>query len=284
VATPAEKGDALQQAVSWLERHILSTSPALKEKTFLFQEKRIVCVGGVHHEIDIFVTVDLANGYRAIYIFECKNWKKAVGKNEVIAFSEKVDAVQAAHGYFVATSFSRDAEAQARKDPRITLLVATEHDPAGIPIPNDLHLTVTTPRNVQATFLKRGSDGKDIKPVDLGAARCQLKGEEIDLRAYLAQWSEAVASEDVLRFPSARLGPGSYDRVAESTRDFQPGELQLDGADIERIKQTLAYSIAIYRPPIISRFEVESRGRVIQLAPVTIPQGVTFQMGIIEGT
>jgi hypothetical protein len=35
--------------------------------------------GEVHHEIDIFVAVDTAPGYNAIYTFECKNWKENIG-------------------------------------------------------------------------------------------------------------------------------------------------------------------------------------------------------------
>src|ERR1700688_2948523 len=105
MSTPAQKGDALQRAVRAIEQHIISTNPSLSEKTFIVEEKKIICVGGVHHEIDIHVTVDPAPGYAAIHIFECKNWKKPVGKSEVIDFSEKIKAVNAANGYFIAKSF-----------------------------------------------------------------------------------------------------------------------------------------------------------------------------------
>src|SRR5689334_20905416 len=64
--------------------------------------------------------VGVAKGYTVTFIFECKNWEDAVGKNEIIIFSEKIDAVSAQRGYFVAKSFTRDAEAQALKDPRMT--------------------------------------------------------------------------------------------------------------------------------------------------------------------
>jgi hypothetical protein len=61
VATPAEKGNALEAAVAAIEHHILSTSPALREKTFLIESKKIITADGVHHEIDIFVTIDLGD-------------------------------------------------------------------------------------------------------------------------------------------------------------------------------------------------------------------------------
>src|SRR5436309_3248608 len=125
--TPLEKGNVLEVSVRSIERAILQSSPALKEKTFVIESKKIVAVDGVHHEIDVFVTVDLGKGYRAIFIFECKNWDAPVGKNEIVIFSEKIDAIQAQCGFFVAKAYTADAEAQARRDPRIRLLTATEH-------------------------------------------------------------------------------------------------------------------------------------------------------------
>jgi hypothetical protein len=120
VATPYDKGNALEVAVASIERLILDTSPHLIERPFLFESKKIINAGGVHHEIDIFVTIDLGGGYKSVYIFECKNWEASVGKNEIIVFAEKIDVTQAQHGYFVAKSFTKDAEAQATSNPRIT--------------------------------------------------------------------------------------------------------------------------------------------------------------------
>jgi hypothetical protein len=133
VATPSEKGNALENAVGVIEHCILQTSPSLKEKTFLIENKKIIVVGSVHHEIDIFVTIDPGPGYKSFFIFECKNWQDAVGKNDIVIFSEKIDVSQAQHGYFVARSFTKDARAQAAKDPRMTLLLASEHDPSTAP-------------------------------------------------------------------------------------------------------------------------------------------------------
>jgi hypothetical protein len=76
VATPYDKGNALEVAVASIERLILDTSPHLIERPFLFESKKIINAGGVHHEIDIFVTIDLGGGYKSVYIFECKNWKR----------------------------------------------------------------------------------------------------------------------------------------------------------------------------------------------------------------
>ena len=60
--TPREKGNALESAVAAIEATILGSSPGLREKTFVIESKKIVKVGNVHHEIDIYVTIDLGRG------------------------------------------------------------------------------------------------------------------------------------------------------------------------------------------------------------------------------
>src|SRR4051812_9441896 len=105
---PGEKGRELERAVHAIEAVILESSPALRERPFTIKARKILVVGGVRHEIDIFVTVDVAKGYTATFIFECKNWDAVVvGKNEIIVFSEKIDAATAQRGYFVAKSFTK---------------------------------------------------------------------------------------------------------------------------------------------------------------------------------
>src|SRR5215472_7371246 len=130
-----DKGSALEAAVLAIEEHILRVSPNVKDKTYLIESNKIISVGGVRHEIDIFVTFELGPGYRPVYIFECKNWKEAVGKNEIIVFIEKIKAAGAQRGFFVAKSFTSDAEAQSRKEPRMELVIAAEHDPANTIVP-----------------------------------------------------------------------------------------------------------------------------------------------------
>ena len=127
--TNQEKGNALEQAVEAIETAILRSFPGYTENTFRIESKKILTVGGVRHEIDIYVAVDLGNRYTAVFVFECKNWLEKTGKNEIIIFAEKVKVSNAQRGFFVAKSYPRDATAQAQVDPRIELLIAEELDP-----------------------------------------------------------------------------------------------------------------------------------------------------------
>ena len=94
------KGDALEKAVQLIETYILGTNPATKEAIVTFEPKKIVVVNGVKHEIDIYITIDYGKGYKAIFIFECKNWTKKVDKDEIIVFSKKVEVVHSRFGHF----------------------------------------------------------------------------------------------------------------------------------------------------------------------------------------
>jgi hypothetical protein len=281
VSTPSEIGNALESAVAAIEHHILNTSPSLREKTFLIESKKILLVDGVHHEIDVFVTIDLGEGYESVFIFECKNWKDAVGKNEIIIFEKKIEIARAQHGYFVAKSFTRDAESQAATNGRVSLLRASEYDPAITPRPFDFHTNLISPIRAETTFLVRGGDHSSLKTLDPKVASAKLKGSVIDLCHYLNKWAEEAASKDVLHFRSEREKDGDYERDVTSGREFAPGEFIVDDGDIERAESSVRYNVHIVRPAIVSHFEVQSRGRVVSFAPIQVPSGPTVQVSMV---
>src|SRR6266481_1300492 len=272
--TPAEKGDALHHAVLAIEQHILHTAPHLKDKNFTIQDKKIINAAGVHHEIDIFVSVESAPGYSAIYIFECKNWKDAVGKSEIIDFIEKIQCANATHGYFVAKSFSKDAYAQAEKSTRLTLLVATENDPTGLPIPGEFHTVASVGTRFEVTLFRHGrKSDSELAEMDVRTAKTELNGTPINLSEYLLPIANETISRDVLSFRSHAFPVGDYEREGVSTRVFQPGGLMVNEKDIELLEVRVNYTATIYRPAIIWSFDVEKRGRVMTFAPVVLPGG-----------
>ncbi len=59
MVTPKEKGDALEAAVAAIEEEILKKSPASAAKPRV-EKKKIIEVGGVRHEIDVYITIVLA--------------------------------------------------------------------------------------------------------------------------------------------------------------------------------------------------------------------------------
>lgn len=283
MSTSLEKGNRLESAVRGIETAILKSNPALSEGTFVIEAKKIFVVNGVRHEVDVYVVVDLQHGYKAIFIFECKNWIDAVGKNEIIVFSEKIRALQAQKGFFVAKSFSKDAVAQAKVDPRIELLIATEHNAAETPAPFDFHTIFRDLKKSSSTveFVERGASGlKPPLPVDPNSASVVFMGNSVVLNVLVQQWISESTDANSNQFPSGTLPQGTYDRVAQFEKEFAANDLIVDGMDIQTIKIRTEFPIQVLRPPVVSHFEVSTRGRTISFAPVQL-DGATLQTDII---
>lgn len=207
--SPGEKGHALELAVHAIEAVILASSPSSQGQPFTVERRKTVTVSDVHHEIDIYVTMGAAKGYESIFIFECKNWADPVGKNDVIILSEKIGAAVAQRGYFVAKQFTKDARAQAAKDPRITLLYATEYDPTNVPPPNGHH--VTAPAGVQFSTMFRiaGTPGTNIvDTIRISGTVIRLHGVDMLLSDYLTAWVDALYAQRLLGFWTVDLPEG----------------------------------------------------------------------------
>jgi hypothetical protein len=270
--TVQEKGDALEAAVAAIEQHILQASPASFAKPIV-ERNKIIQVDGVRHEIDLYVTIASASGYESVYIFECKNWQEAVNKNEIIVFSEKIDAAKAARGYFVAKAFTADAEAQAKKDPRLVLLKATEHDPAAVPVPVELFGRFPQLTKVNVIISPRGSKGLNQKTIRVEEARAKYQGKDIDLLSQVDAWSKEACDGAVAKFNSAIAPEGVFERVSDCELRFPPGDLIVNEQDIDKISLHIEYKITVEKSKMVSHFEVESRGRCFRFTPLTTGGG-----------
>ena len=270
---PFEKGNLLERAVHAIEVAILRSSPALRENTFKIESKKRVAVAGVRHEIDIYVKVDIGNGYESIFIFECKNWDTPVGKNEIIIFSEKVHALQAQRGFFIAKAFSSDAEAQAKSDARLELKVATEHDASITRIPFDFHYLWLdkSAAKVRVEFSQRDVVRENTEPqiLDGAQSRLRLLNSQISFQEYMAAWAEEIVHNYTNINSTMSLAEGIYQKQATAVRRYEPGQLVVNGCDIAEAEIQIEFKIQIIRLPIISHFEVATRGRSISFAPVT---------------
>lgn len=265
--TAAEKGNALEEAVGLIESLILSVDPGASEKAFTIEYKKILVVDGVRHEMDLYVTVHFAPGYQSIFIFECKNWAEPVGKNEIIIFSEKVKAVGAAHGYFVATAFTADAKAQAKKDNRLTLRYAVEHDPLQTLSWINHYDAVQRYYSLQIEIYAR--EGQVQGPTS-GSLQVQYNGDTTDFHTLLIPWARDQAREPLKHFASERAA-GVYDFDVDFVRVFFPGNLRILGEDIDLIHVLAKTTVEIYRAPLASSFEIESRGKVISWGALETP-------------
>jgi hypothetical protein len=275
--TAAQKGNALEQAVAAIERLILSKQPDAKGRKFTIEPKKIIRVAKVRHEIDLFVTVDFGPGYRSIFLFECKNWATPVDKNEIIVFSSKIQAAGASHGYFIAKSFTKDANAQAQLDSRMTLLIATEHEPITNPLLSGSW--GVGQRYEQFTLRITAADGLQLSGSNGESFPVLYQGQTVELEQLLRSWSYEVSREKMHDFTYAKPD-GIYDFDCEYVRTFSPGWLHVLGKDVAQIEVALKSKIQVARGTIESDFDVQSRGRIITTKPVNIP-GITFKSQIV---
>jgi hypothetical protein len=227
--TPRQKGDVLESAVKAIEQSILRNAPNAADRNFTIECKKLIGVGDVRHEIDVYVTVHFAPKYDAVFIFECKNWVDPVGKNEIIICSEKIAVSGATHGYVVAKSFTADAKAQAEKDVRITLLTVEEHDPLLSGFLISAWLSKITPVAVGFNVTaKGGSRLKVPDPLTLVSYRGSQKtsGELFASLAQEALYKQMAAS------PLHEMGHGEHEVCINFECDFEDGELEILGQSV----------------------------------------------------
>jgi len=267
MTTPLEKGSLLELAVHAIESSILRSSPSYQEKTFRMEMKKIVIISGVRHEIDIWVAVDLGGGYEAFFVFECKNWAEKVGKNEIIVFSEKIKALQAQRGFFVARSFTGDAEAQATLDPRMTLLRVADLPAEDVPVPFGFHGINAESTNAEVAFIARGADEKSARAsVDLTTGSIMINGKTLPLEAYVNDWIATERDRRVSSFPSHAAEEGVHGLALDAERTFEPGAAKLGETDIGQIRLNGQVRVRVVRAKIISHFEVATRGRALTVS------------------
>ena len=258
-----EKGDLLEAAVRAIEAAIVRASPALAEGTFVIEGKKVVSVEGVRHEIDLHVHATLAPGYDATFIFECKNWKQRVGKNEIIIFTEKIRALAAQRGFFVARTFSRDARAQARADPRMELLTASQLDPDIVMVPGAFHGIAVCHTDAHVTF--DGGGKSNQQSVDIAALRLVVDGILCDPKTYVDQLVTESRDARVNRFQSVTAEEGEHELSFSSERAFGDGEATINERPLKRIAIEGTVRVRVTKARVVSAFEVLTRGRHISV-------------------
>lgn len=276
MSKPRNKGYLFEAIVREIEQFVLRRSPALREPAYNIETRKIILVDGVHHEIDVYVTINAAEGYNAIHIFECKNLNRPVDKNEVVTFSEKVKAVGAAQGVFVARSYTSGARAQAKKDSRLRLLVLKEHEVAQ-------NRTVEGPNSYiafHAISIHFTKWGEAEPPEELGNTTHPI----IEQQVVVDGKTESLADFCLRRAYDycSVLGPsGAFNELPDGTyRSFVIFEnrfrtkksLVYEGASVRTMQLRVDCRLELYKDPLW-HFELESRGSIKLYAPVVTKDG-----------
>ncbi len=285
VMTSQEIGDALEEAVRLIEQTILHSTA--KDAIVTIEPKKVITVEGVKHEIDLYVTIDIGRGYESIYIFECKNWMRGVGKNSIIVFSEKIKVTKAQKGFFIAKRFGKHAIAQAKRDERMELLTASIELDALPPFIASCHIVNEVSSQTHLSFSVATSNPQGlVRHTDTNEIRVRLNNEELSYQEFTQRIHDITFHDAMQHEPTARFSEGIYSYDKTRTFIYQPGELFIDGMPCPVLEAHVTWEVQIIYPKIVvSQFDVQKRGRVItqEFDKDKLPPGLnTFKMSFIS--
>jgi hypothetical protein len=255
------KGRQLEDAVRLIEESSFRDDPSLKATPPDIKIREIFTINGVRHEVDVVVRFLLGTNYETLHIFECKNWKDPVGKNEVIVLAEKVKATGAARGYLVGHKFTSDAEAQAATDARIRLISCTSDFVSPL---DDIQFLATSSdfHTLTVSIRERGKPAKE-PPDELQnqGLVCFLENHMISFTAYVVAEAQKALDEELAKNPTWKALVGSHSRRVIRHILYEPGEMQIGDKKIEFLAFDALFVVHI-QPMVTSKIEVDGRGRV----------------------
>ena len=235
----------------------------------MIESNKVVIVESVRHEIDIYVVIERSKSYQSIFIFECKNWKDPVDKKEIIDFSEKIRALQAQKGFFVAPKLSSSAEAQAKLDKRIEIVRVSDDFKSPF---DDLELqaVVTSFHFAEINLKERGVEAKEDPDIlQWKEMACSLDGKRINFEQFFVEHAQRAITDDYRRNRNRFELEGNHNgRTAIKFSFSDPNEFVIGEIDVEFMILDIRYLITVKRPSIRSRYEIENRGRVFYYEPI----------------
>ncbi len=286
-----DKGKLLEHIVEAIERFILQRNPGMQYFDIKIQSRKILSVAGVKHEIDLYVEIDMGSGYNAVFIFECRNRAENVTKNDIIIFSEKIKVFNAQRGFFVARSFAKDAQNQAKNDLRIELVIADEltEQFAYIKFTNSPTFTL---KKMQMDCFEEGSkirisveeepictmNGESVNSdvlLDYLKGECleyvQIKYDDPSLPPVKSLGLTHVIDYSTAQFRELPAGKHIFDDIVEV--NCQDKNITVNGKIVSVIRVALNHEIEMVPPVLIWHYDVQNRGRVA-LFEYSTPEGV----------
>ncbi len=277
-----KRGHELEKAVKFIQETILKSDPKLQGTRFSVEMNKIINVSGVHHEIDVLVKTLPDSPFESTWIFECKDWQKPVGKNEVIILATKVDAIRANRGFLVARRFTKDAEAQIVQDARLSLIPCTNE----LSNRMDMRLIYTTvdPLPMKISIKERGvSERPNPKELDWEKLKCRMNGELLDFRSYIGTQIDQIVEADQRENSAQYISESTHFRNRGVKIDYQDGELVIDKMDVEYLIIPVQFWVTVSSRKLISKFELKDRGRHFSFEPIEeFEPGKKLEINVVQ--
>jgi hypothetical protein len=279
------KGDQLEEAVRLIEMVILSADPNAVDSPIKIECKKIVTVEGVKHEIDVYITINNGKGYTSTFIFECKNWQDKVDKNEIIVFARKVADVRATKGFFVARRFTSDAISQADRD-GIELVTADNVIDTLPPFLDEFHIlgNKVIDHETSAKFNVKVYDPQMVgfNPGLNFESFAKYKGEGQLLGKVVEKLQQQIVDEHMKHERTETFDEEKRRFETSQVVVFADEELIIEGLECQSVELRVIWESQVVRPPIISQFDIKTRGRVITLETDKSPLGGSIRISFIS--
>jgi len=276
------KGNALEKAVHLIQETILKSDPKFAGIKFSIERNKIEIVAGVRHEIDVLVRTLPNSHYESVWIFECKNWNTPVGKNELIVLSEKVGAVGATKGFLVAREFTADAEAQAKLDNRLGLVLCTDEflSPVSFNMMHSEHELAP----IQISLKQRGVPPLEHpNRLDWKTISCRFNGRPVNFAQFVMSYADKAIEEDEKENQSKYKCESSHHGERSLLVKFDPGEFVADSMDVEYMRIDIKFWVAVRKLKLISKFEFKNQDRVFSFEPIDdLISGKQIQIDVVH--
>jgi hypothetical protein len=264
---PKQTGDELEKAVKEIESHIIRINPSFKNTNIKIEKNKILIVNNVKHEIDIYIEMNHGFSYNSIFIFECKNWKKSVGKNEIIQFEKKIDVTHAQKGFFIAKSFGKYAKAEAENHGKIILLQANEINLNSIFWLKNFHAVYPHNKDLDTKVELEMHDGICNDPSILNTGDFLLKNKKIDFKNYVFKKVGTIFKNKSDELSSGNLPEGeNIISVDQTISVLEDGIVHTNFGQIVNIRIKFTFKYYVVYPKLISAFYIENRGRYFELS------------------
>ncbi len=266
-----------------IEDTILSRDPRLRGSNFTVESNKVFTIHGVKHEVDVFVTTAPNTPYEARWIFECKNWKEPVGKNEIIVLAEKVHAIAAASGFIVAKKLTKAAHAQLELDKRLSFVSCTDEFADILKI--QAKHTIREITNVQIAFRARSVTPADPpRDIDLRDKSCVMNNRTMLFKEFVLEQAHRMVSQELSQDPALLRTEGGMAKTCQGGIQFGPGEFLIESMDIERMELWVSFHLFVRPTKLVSKFELSGRGRAYTFEPVDeIIPGSKVEITVVTG-
>jgi Restriction endonuclease len=272
-----EKGNELENAVLVLQKIILKNNPNFKNANFTCELKKIL--QNPKQEIDIYITIDHGFHDPDIIVFECKNWNKPIGINEIITFNHKIERVGAKNGYFIAKSFSKDALVEAEKHNRLGIHKIRNADVL-IPefISMDTYSELTSNIEIKARSLSGISS--EYSSLITEYDKIIFEGNLLSMKTFIDHLKNSISLELVKKFKENAVC--KVDRIYsfKTEKVFKYKNLIFQDKNIDEIKVSTEFQYKLAKPKLISSFDIDKNGQVFKYE-VTLPNNSKIIMDIV---